>query len=120
MSHISLCLLMMKPPHLQDIACSTENALPQIHVVDIPSGFHPYHNDIASQKALLCRQYPNSSMGSTVSNVEALFLFGQIYCKLDMSLGDSLLRVSARTCSSFFFLFNFLIVAIWESLTSFV
>ena len=72
MSRISLCLL-IKPPHLQDIASSTENALPQIHVVDIPSGFHPYHNDIASQKALLCRQYPNSSMGSTVSHVEALF-----------------------------------------------
>ena len=61
------------PPLGHERACCTEKGAPQAQWVGMLSGVQPYLSAIASRKALLWREKPNSPIGRDVSQLEAPF-----------------------------------------------
>ena len=67
----SLWRIIGKPPLGQERTCWTEKLEPQTQWVGVEGGCQPYRKEIASTKALLWRQKPNSRIGNEVSQVDA-------------------------------------------------
>ena len=59
----------------QDRTCCTEKGLPQAQFTGTCAGSQPYLREMASLNALLRRVKPCSSIGRTVSQLEAPFSF---------------------------------------------
>jgi hypothetical protein len=68
-----LCLSVGRPPLLQVIAWSTENTVPQQHLLCTPEILQPYRKHSASRNAPLCRKKPCSSWGIVVTLADAPF-----------------------------------------------
>ena len=72
-SRISLCLMMTYPPLAQLRAWLVSLCFPQMQILGIPCGLHPYLRARASRNAPLCNTTPCSSIGITVSHADAPF-----------------------------------------------
>jgi hypothetical protein len=109
MSLILLCLLMVKPPWLQLIACSALNALPQMQWLGRCFGLQPYLRHRASRNSPLFRANPCSSMGLTDNQVDAPFSFASV---TDLCWG----MVNFAVTSSWFFMSSavVLVVVVWR------
>ena len=62
-----------KAPLGKERACSTVKMVPHAQCDSVRGSCQPYRRASASQKALLWRENPNSSIGSEVSQLEAPF-----------------------------------------------
>ena len=88
-----------KPPVGQHSAWSMEKGLLQLQLVGRLGGDQLYRSEMASLNAPLCKAKPCSSIGSAVSQKEALFSLARVTERRMLSLSLALMLLALATCS---------------------